>query len=457
MISHVQLYSMYTARFDEAQLAYCKWVKTCKPFAELVHTIESSRLCKGLPISSYMLCPIQRIPRYRLLLEDYLRHLPEGHPDIENAEAAIAAISAAATHMNDRIKDLENQSQVVKIQKTFLGSDNIVAPGRRYLGRGPVYSVTGGKSRLKKKQRVLFLFSDLLLVTKMISHGRYRIQHKLSLKDVLISSVQTMVLENAFSIIERGMSRPFRFCTKNLDERNKWMKELHKAMLDDSERRNSFAGVEKYRTLLYDPETHSSILAVLNDPSFEHQQPSWVRRSLRAAKGQPYVAKSHGNEGESGDVRAEGVEVEGVEDGPGKEEVDFLEFEVETEFVSQQKREEPSRPRALQPGVDNSLSSYLNQRSVEKDLWRRRWFVLTNHALICYENHHCDEASGALMLTGYQVSAPEPADGITRPHVIKLSRPGKRPYFFQLPSSYDYERWNSVLAELLAAEMNSVS
>lgn len=67
------------------------------------------------------------------------------------------------------------------------------------------------------------------------------------------------------------------------------------------------------------------------------------------------MAKSHRNEGESGDVRAEGVEVEGVEDGPGKEEVDFLEFEVETEFVSQQKREEPSRPR-----VSRETSSYLH-------------------------------------------------------------------------------------------------
>lgn len=100
-----QLYTMYASRFDEAQLGYCKWLKSCKAFADLIRTVEVSlglladqhwinrqwhftnwkgrncmvtflsrflqlsRLCKGLPISSYMLCPIQRIPRYRLLLE----------------------------------------------------------------------------------------------------------------------------------------------------------------------------------------------------------------------------------------------------------------------------------------------------------------------------------------------------------------------------------------------------
>ena len=82
---------MYSEKFDNAQVAYCKWLKSSKQFAELIKTIEvwmeetvyslthsllslplliqSSALCKGLPISSYMLCPIQRIPRYKLLLE----------------------------------------------------------------------------------------------------------------------------------------------------------------------------------------------------------------------------------------------------------------------------------------------------------------------------------------------------------------------------------------------------
>ena len=41
----------------------------------------------------------------------------------------------------------------------------------------------------------------------------------------------------------------------------------------------------------------------------------------------------------------------------------------------------------LIPGIDNSLSSYINQRSADGKVWRRRWFVLTNRTLVCYENH----------------------------------------------------------------------
>jgi len=138
----------------------------------------------------------------------------------------------------------ENQAQVVRIQKTFAGRENIVAPGRRYLGRGPVYLVPGLKSTRKRKQRILFLvsfiasphhqfnatacnrglcsfsaacgpqFSDILLITQMTKHGQYKIQHKLTLKDLLVSIVQSPELENAFCIAERGMTKLFRFCTK---------------------------------------------------------------------------------------------------------------------------------------------------------------------------------------------------------------------------------------------------
>ncbi len=33
---------MYSARFDSAQVAYCKWLKASKPFADLIKLIEVS-------------------------------------------------------------------------------------------------------------------------------------------------------------------------------------------------------------------------------------------------------------------------------------------------------------------------------------------------------------------------------------------------------------------------------
>lgn len=44
---------------------------------------EMVALEKSLPmdIDSYLIKPIQRPPKYMLLLRDYKKHLPENHPD----------------------------------------------------------------------------------------------------------------------------------------------------------------------------------------------------------------------------------------------------------------------------------------------------------------------------------------------------------------------------------------
>ena len=112
----------------------------------LFSRLQSSRSLKGDHVPSFMILPIQRVPRYKLLLEgvvytacqthmyfisysvsftfiDYLKHLPEGHPDIVNTKgkcfmmyhavfnylhytAALVVISETALHMNSTIVDL---------------------------------------------------------------------------------------------------------------------------------------------------------------------------------------------------------------------------------------------------------------------------------------------------------------------------------------------------------------
>ena len=51
----------------------------------LVQQIE-----KKLPldIASYLIKPVQRPPKYELLLRDYLKHMPETHPDFKNITLA---------------------------------------------------------------------------------------------------------------------------------------------------------------------------------------------------------------------------------------------------------------------------------------------------------------------------------------------------------------------------------
>ena len=49
----VQLYSMYSERFDNAQVAYSKWLKTSKQFADLIKMIEVRVTSYSMSMYSY--------------------------------------------------------------------------------------------------------------------------------------------------------------------------------------------------------------------------------------------------------------------------------------------------------------------------------------------------------------------------------------------------------------------
>lgn len=43
-------------------------------------------VCGNLTLQHHMLSPVQRIPRYEMLLRDYLKKLPEDSPDRHDTE-----------------------------------------------------------------------------------------------------------------------------------------------------------------------------------------------------------------------------------------------------------------------------------------------------------------------------------------------------------------------------------
>lgn len=66
--------------------------------------LKMSVRCKRLTLNHYMLKPIQRIPQYRLLLQEYLHHLVESSKDYQDTVAALQIVSEVANHANDSMK-----------------------------------------------------------------------------------------------------------------------------------------------------------------------------------------------------------------------------------------------------------------------------------------------------------------------------------------------------------------
>lgn len=48
---------------------------------------QSQEVCGSLTLQHHMLEPVQRVPRYEMLLKDYLKKLPQDDPDRRDAES----------------------------------------------------------------------------------------------------------------------------------------------------------------------------------------------------------------------------------------------------------------------------------------------------------------------------------------------------------------------------------
>jgi len=64
--------------------------------------------------------PVQRIPRYVLLLTEMVRKTPKDHPDYKDLEAALSKIQEVAETMNASKRDAENIHKIHEIQKELI-------------------------------------------------------------------------------------------------------------------------------------------------------------------------------------------------------------------------------------------------------------------------------------------------------------------------------------------------
>src|SRR3990167_7628056 len=97
-----------------------------------------------------LIMPIQRIPRYNLLLTDILKNTEEIHPDFANLQIALQSTKAVANHLNESVRASEMDNIVAELSERMeIGL--LLAPHRRLIKEG-AFKITVG-----------FVFAPLLL------------------------------------------------------------------------------------------------------------------------------------------------------------------------------------------------------------------------------------------------------------------------------------------------------
>jgi len=188
----------------------------------------AAKVNKSPNLPSLLIRPVQRVPRYRLLLEAYLKYTDEGHPDYQDLQEALISIQKTADMIN---KDVENQRQRAKVEEiqTKFGLQGLVAPSRRFRLKGRL--MKRNRKQGVFKEYLFFLFSDLLLYGKTVVgiRSRYTL-HQLIPINRAFNIVPLPKSENPLSFLIVNSKKSFEVYAKSAAEFQTWMRTLADVM-----------------------------------------------------------------------------------------------------------------------------------------------------------------------------------------------------------------------------------
>jgi len=112
--------------------------------------------------------PVQRVPRYVLLLRELGKYTSPNHSDWQAIEDALLKIQDVTADINEAKRQMENMTRLLEVQSRISGDvGTLVVPHRRLIREGKLQELVSKRllGSLKPEPRVFFLFSDILLWT----------------------------------------------------------------------------------------------------------------------------------------------------------------------------------------------------------------------------------------------------------------------------------------------------
>ncbi|XP_069438766.1 intersectin-2 isoform X1 [Ovis canadensis] len=171
-LSHMQAYIRFcSCQLNGAALLQQKTDEHAD-FKEFLKKLASDPRCKGMPLSSFLLKPMQRITRYPLLIRSILENTPENHVDHSSLKQALERAEELCSQVNEGVREKENSDRLEWIQThvqcdglaeqlVFNSLTNCLGP-RKLLHSGKLYKTKSNKELHG------FLFNDFLLLTYMV-------------------------------------------------------------------------------------------------------------------------------------------------------------------------------------------------------------------------------------------------------------------------------------------------
>ncbi|CAL8110714.1 unnamed protein product [Orchesella dallaii] len=109
----LRLYTSYVNDFPEVLKTFHKLCRSSTDFTRFLKSTLEHPTCGGLDLGAFLLTPVQRMPRYILLLKQMMKFTDVGHPDYNNISICLDRLREYLKRLND---SMEHSFQLVTAQ-----------------------------------------------------------------------------------------------------------------------------------------------------------------------------------------------------------------------------------------------------------------------------------------------------------------------------------------------------
>ncbi|KAJ3436295.1 faciogenital dysplasia protein [Anaeramoeba flamelloides] len=258
-INSKELIGKVFAQFSAAMLVYTTYVNRYSSFdstirenitknVKLKNFLSEKKLQCDLKLGLFdlLISPVQRIPKYSLLLKSLKKNTLNTHPDYNYIDMALKQIVKQAEILNKKRKQFSNLNQLFEISQKIHHNDNnnkndqeinlLNKPSRKFIWKTKITHF----SEKIVRSRIAILFNDLLIFVKLKnpysffneSKDNYYYNLKFSLffnKPLKIIDLKDEKLgDHLIEIQSPNLQNNLIFKVENEKEKSKWIRKLNK-------------------------------------------------------------------------------------------------------------------------------------------------------------------------------------------------------------------------------------
>ncbi|MES1911225.1 MAG: hypothetical protein MHM6MM_003693 [Cercozoa sp. M6MM] len=232
----LKMYAPYVNRYDAAVERLAELQERKPKFRQWLDDVKESGDSCGLDLASFLVMPVQRVPRYVLLLRELDRYTAEGTPEAAELGQALEAMRDVAAHVNTSKGKSESDARLLELRDfvaDLAPEVQWVIPTRRVLGEIEVPRLP------KQRPTTLVLCNDLLLVFTSASK-RLRLKNAVQLVGLRVASRDdkkgaclALSSDDTMCLMKQRLPLDALLLFDSPMRRDEWMRKLEEAKADD--------------------------------------------------------------------------------------------------------------------------------------------------------------------------------------------------------------------------------